>query len=113
MSEKYQIVRKCKDCPTWTQTVCRYVFGVYWCVKSGDGEGCTNPLDGVAESWRKAGWTPDKGKAVPITLPVEEPPKAKPEPPKVVRKSQPKKIAQVQLDLIPKPEPPPLSDDDY
>ena len=106
MSEKYQIVRKCKDCPTWTQTVCRYAFGVFWCVKSGDGEGCRNPLDDVAETWRKAGWTPDKGKAVPITLPVGEPPK-------VVRKPQPKKVAQVQLDLVPKPEPPPLSDDDY
>ena len=106
MSEKYQIVRKCKDCPTWTQTVCRYAFGVFWCVKSGDGEGCRNPLDDVAEAWRKAGWTPDKGRAVPIMLPVEEPPK-------VVRKPQPKKVAQLQLDLIPKPEPPPLSDDDY
>jgi len=113
MSEKYQIVRKCKDCPEWTQTVCHHAFGVYWCVKSGDGEGCKYPLDDVAEKWRKAGWTPDKGKAIPITLPVQEPPKTKSEPPKVVRKPQPKKVAQVQLDLISKPEPPPLSDDDY
>ena len=106
MSTEQQIARRCKDCPTWTQTVCRHALGVFWCVKSGDGEGCANPLDGVAEAWRKAGWTPDKGKSVPITLPVTEPPK-------VVRKPQPKKVAQVQLDLIPKPEPPPLSDDDY
>ena len=106
MSTEQQIVRRCKDCPTWTQIVCHHAFGVYWCVKSGDGEGCTNPLDSVAEAWRKAGWTPDKGKAVPITLLVAEPPK-------VVRKPQPKKVAQVQLDIIPKPEPPPLSDDDY
>lgn len=51
--------RKCKKCPEWTQTVCRFAFGAYWCVKSLDGEGCANPLDGVAEAWRKAGWTPD------------------------------------------------------
>lgn len=107
------IIRRCKDCPTWTKIVCRHAFGVYWCLKSNGGEGCSRPLDDAARIWRNDGWTPDKGKAVPITLPVEEPPKAKPEPPKVVRKSQPKKIAQVQLDLIPKPEPPPLSDDDY
>ena len=105
--------RRCEKCPPWTQTVCRHAFGKYWNDKSSGGEGCDHPLDGVAEAWRKAGWTPDKGKAVPITLPVQEPPKAKPEPPKVVRKPQPKKVAQVQLDLIPKPEPPPLSDDDY
>ena len=72
MSTEQQITRRCKDCPTWTHTVCRYAFGVYWCVKSGDGEGCTYPLDDVAEAWRNAGWTPDKGKAVPITLPVAE-----------------------------------------
>ena len=111
MSEKHQIVRKCKDCPTWTQTVCRHAFGVYWCVKSGDGEGCENPLDDVAEAWRKAGWKPGKSEAVPITLPVKEIPKQ--EPRKTVRKDPPKKESAVQLDLMPSSQPQPLTDDDY
>ena len=72
MSKKYQIVRKCKNCPTWTQIVCHYAFGVYWCVKSGDGEGCKYPLDDVAEQWRKGGWTPDKGTTKKIVLPPKD-----------------------------------------
>lgn len=72
MSENTQIVRKCKDCPKGTQAVCHHAFGAYWCIKSEDGEGCAHPLDGVAEAWRKAGWTPGNGKSVPITLPVDE-----------------------------------------
>ena len=97
MSEKYQIVRKCKDCPTWTQTVCRHAFGVYWCLKSNGGEGCSRPLDDAVRIWRNDGWTPRNGMSIP----------------KTVRKAPPKKESAVQLDLIPKPEPPPLSDDDY
>lgn len=53
------MTRKCGDCPPWTQTVCRHAFGKYWADKSSGGEGCDHPLDGVAEAWRKAGWTPD------------------------------------------------------
>ena len=105
MSKKYQIVRKCKDCPEWTQTVCHHAFGVYWCVKSGDGEGCKYPLDDVAEKWRKGGWTPDKSETVPITVSVKELEKPKPKPSK--------KVSQVQLDLVPTAEPAPLTDDDY
>ena len=93
-----KITRKCKDCPTWTQTVCRHAFGVYWCIKSGDGEGCRNPLDEVAEAWRKAGWAPDKDEPVLINLPI---------------KKQSKSLNQEVFDFAVKPEPPPLTDNDY
>ena len=92
---KHTPARRCKDCPKWTQTVCRHAFGAYWCIKSEDGEGCAHPLDGVAEAWRKAGWTPGRGKAVPISLPVEG------------RKSC------VQTSLLLTAGLPPLSDSDY
>jgi len=72
MSKKSQIARRCKVCPPWTQTVCRHAFGVFWCIKSGDGEGCTYPLDDVAEIWRQGGWEPGKNKPVPVTLPVKK-----------------------------------------
>ena len=111
MSTDQQIARRCKDCPTWTQTVCHHAFGVFWCVKSGDGEGCANPLDDVAEAWRKAGWKPGKGKSIPITLPVKE--ISKQEPPNTARKAPPKKESAVQLDFMSASQPPPLTDDDY
>lgn len=62
--------RKCAECPTWTQTVCRHVFGANWGDKSRNGEGCDFHLDDVAEAWRKAGWTPEKGTTKEITLPL-------------------------------------------
>lgn len=69
------MTRKCGVCPTWTQTVCRHAFGEYWDGKSDGGKGCDHPLDGVAETWRKAGWTPDKGATKTITLPLPSRPK--------------------------------------
>lgn len=103
MSEKKQIVRQCKDCPKWTQIVCHHAFGVYWCIKSGGGKGCSYPLDDVAEAWHKGGWTPGNGETVPITLPIRDTPKPIP----------PRKKVYVQFDLMPTAELPPLSDDDY
>lgn len=50
--------RKCKKCLEQTKAVCKYVFGVFWCIKSDGGAGCDHPLDAVAESWREAGWSP-------------------------------------------------------
>ena len=91
---KHALARRCKDCPKRTKAVCHHAFGAYWCIKAGDGEGCEHPLDGVAESWRKAGWTPGEGMSVPIELPM----KGGSRPPN-------------QLDLA--FDPPPLSDDDY
>lgn len=111
MSEKKDIVRRCENCPEWTQTVCRHAFGAYWRGKSGDGTGCRYPLDEVAEAWRKAGWNPGKGKSIPITLPVKEIPKQ--EPPKTMRKAPPKKESAVQPDLMSASQLPPLTDDDY
>lgn len=67
--------RKCAECPTWTQTVCRHAFGKFWDVKSRNGEGCDFHLDDVADAWRKAGWTPDKGVTKTITLPLPSRPK--------------------------------------
>ena len=64
------MTRQCAECPPLTQTVCRHAFGKYWIDKSGGGEGCDHPLDGVAEAWRSAGWTPDKGETKRITLPL-------------------------------------------
>lgn len=62
--------RKCAECPEWTQIVCRHAFGKFWADKSGNGEGCDYPLDDVAESWRKRGWSPDKGETTRLTLPL-------------------------------------------
>lgn len=106
MSAKLQISRYCKECPEWTHTVCCFVFGKFWLDKSHDGEGCVNPLDDVAESWRKAGWKPGDG----VKALVKFSQNGKP--------SISRKPATRQTSLFsspnPKPaEPPPLSDDDY
>jgi len=69
------VKRRCADCPPWTQTVCRHAFAAFWNAKSGNGEGCDYPLDDVAEAWRKAGWTPDKGATKAITLPLPSAPR--------------------------------------
>lgn len=69
------MTRKCGVCPPWTQTVCRHAFGKYWNDKSDGGKGCDHPLDGVAEAWREAGWTPDKGATRTITIPLPSRPK--------------------------------------
>lgn len=53
------LARKCADCPAEVAAVCRHAFGAFWGGKSGGGEGCCHPMDGVAEAWRRAGWTPD------------------------------------------------------
>lgn len=91
---KHALARRCCDCPKRTKAVCRHAFGVFWCIKSCDGEGCAHPLDGVAEAWSKAGWTPDKGKSVPIELPMT---------------NEKRPLAHPNLAF----EPPPLTDDDY
>ena len=67
------MMRRCEECPAWTQTVCRHAFGRFWEVRSGGGEGCLHPLDGVAEAWRKAGWKPDAqeaAKTAPVSVPA-------------------------------------------
>lgn len=91
---KHAPARRCRDCPKRTKAVCRHAFGVFWCIKSGDGEGCDHPLDGVAEAWGKSGWTPDNGKSVPIELSMTK---------------ENRQLEQRNLEF----EPPPLSDDDY
>ena len=65
-----EVKRRCAECPTWTQTVCRHAFGKFWNAKSGDGEGCNTPLDDVAEAWRKAGWTTEQGVTKRLTIPL-------------------------------------------
>ena len=62
--------RKCEVCPAEVMAVCRYAFGKYWNDKSKNGEGCDHPLDGVAEAWKKAGWTPKDGETVGLVLPT-------------------------------------------
>ena len=84
-----KITRLCKDCPEWTQVVCKHAFGVYWCIKSRDGKGCSLPIDNVAKAWSKAGWTENNGNSIPIAVPI--------------------KISQTNIQF----QPPPLSDDDY
>lgn len=67
------MTRNCGECPEWTRTVCRHAFGKFWADKSGGGEGCDHPLDGVAEAWRKAGWKPDAqraAKTAPLSVPA-------------------------------------------
>ena len=56
-------MRRCDECPAWTQTVCRHAFGAFWDGKSKGGKGCAHPLDGVAEAWSRSGWMPDAQKA--------------------------------------------------
>ena len=67
--------RKGEVCPAEVQAVCRHAFGKFWNDKSTNGEGCDYPLDAVAEAWRKAGWTPEKGVTKTITLPLPSRPK--------------------------------------
>ena len=64
------VSRRCALCPAWTRTVCRHAFGRFWGDKSRGGEGCAFPLDGVAEAWRRAGWTPGDGVTGEISLPL-------------------------------------------
>lgn len=106
MKKEPEISRRCKDCLEWTHTVCCFAFGKSWRDKSHDGEGCTNPLDGVAEAWRKAGWKPSDGVKAHVKF-------ASDGKPKISRKPA---MRQTSLSLSPKQkpaEPPPLSDDDY
>lgn len=65
-----EMTRRCALCPAWTRTVCRHAFGRFWGDKSRGGVGCAFPLDGVAEAWRRAGWTPSDGVTKAITLPL-------------------------------------------
>lgn len=67
--------RKCEECPTDVQAVCRHAFGKFWGVKSHDGEGCDYPLDGVAKAWYAKGWKPGTGATVKLTLPLDGAPK--------------------------------------
>lgn len=67
---KHAPARRCSDCPKRTKAVCRHAFGVFWCIKSCDGEGCDHPLDGVAEAWGKTGWTPGTEMSAPQETPV-------------------------------------------
>lgn len=64
--------RKCADCPAEVVEVCRRAFGRWWNGKSGGGEGCCHPIDGVLEAWRRAGWRPDATEAretAPVSVP--------------------------------------------
>ena len=91
--------RRCEKCPPWTQTVCRHAFGKYWNDKSDGGKGCTQPLDGVAEAWRKAGWTPDKGATKAITLPLPSAPRR----PATASKIQSPAVSMTQLKMPTRP----------
>ena len=100
---KHALARRCSDCPKRTKAVCHLAFGVFWCIKSGDGEGCDHPLDGVAEAW---------GKCRTDSMSVVESPKlathgnARAKIPSV-------KTSFVQLELTAATDKPPLSDSDY
>ena len=91
--------RKCEKCPPWTQTVCRHAFGERWNGKSDGGKGCDHPLDDVAEAWRKAGWTPDKGATKAITLPLP----AAPRRPATVSLTQSPTVSKTQLKMPVRP----------
>jgi len=70
--------RRCKDCPTGTRIVCEFAFAKLWTDKSHDGAGCDNPVDDVAEAWRREGWTLEKAQlatsSLGITLGFRRPP---------------------------------------
>ena len=66
--------RKCGECPVEVQAVCRHAFGKFWDGKSHGGEGCDNPLDGVAKAWYAKGWRPGTGASVKLTLPLKDAP---------------------------------------
>jgi len=86
------VKRRCAQCPTWTQTVCRHAFGERWNGKSHDGEGCNTPMDDVAEAWRKAGWTPESGvSSVTVRLPL---------PTRPARPVRPVRLTQGELKLM-------------
>ena len=91
--------RMCKDCPAETVAVCRHVWNRFWNDKSSGGEGCDHPMDGVAEAWRKAGWTPDKGETVAITLPLP----AAPRRPATASKIQSPTVSMTQLKMPTRP----------
>lgn len=87
------MTRACKECPSSTRTVCKHAFGVYWCIKSQDGEGCNSPMDATADAWLASGWRKTSPKPAPAA-PSNTPPKQKPN-------------KQSEIDFSP------LSDDDY
>lgn len=99
---KHALSRRCGDCPKRTKAVCRHAFGVFWCIKSCDGEGCAHPPDDVAEAWRKAGWTPGTGMSAPQETPVVDVKKP------VERKMKRRYVQEELLNATM-----PLTDDDY
>lgn len=111
---KHAPARRCSDCPKRTKAVCRHAFGVFWCIKSCDGEGCAHPLDGVAEAWSKAveRMGARSCKSVPVDLSVVETPRLATHGDVRVKMSS-RKTTFIQLDLIAAEEPPPLTDSDY
>lgn len=110
MSKEEKIVRPCRDCPEWTHTVCCFAFGKFWRDKSRNGEGCAHPVDGVAESWRKAGWKPGGKPRADISFLLDA--KTEKLMPRVVKRQCEQKS--LFAPSMQKPaEPPPLTDDDY
>lgn len=108
MNETPKTIRRCRDCPEWTHTVCCFAFGKFWRDKSGNGEGCSHPMDVVAESWHKAGWKPGGKPRKRITLPIETPSA------KTADTTTPYRQTSLFTPSSQKPaEPPPLTDDDY
>lgn len=99
---KHAPARRCSDCPKRTKAVCRHAFGVFWCIKSCDGEGCAHSLDGVAEAWSKAGWTLGTGMSAPQETPVVDVKKP------VERKMKRRYVQEELLNATM-----PLTDDDY
>lgn len=108
MNETPKTVRRCGDCPEWTHTACCFAFGKFWRGKSGNGGGCEHPMDGVAESWRKAGWKPGGKPGKRPALPTGTPPAKNAGRPNPYR--QPGLFAPSGQKAD---EPPPLTDDDY
>lgn len=91
--------RMCGECPAEVQAVCRHAFGKFWGEKSSNNEGCDHPLDGVAEAWREAGWTPQDGKTNPITLPYPRAPRRR----STVSKIQSATVSMTQLKMPRRP----------
>ena len=107
MSEEQDITRRCKDCPDTTHTVCGFVFGKFWRNKSRNGHGCANPLDEVAEAWKKAGWKPGDAPRAKLALPMDEKKQ------KAVMKAATYQQGNLFSPNEKPAEPPPLSDEDY
>lgn len=99
---KHAPAKRCSDCPKRTKAVCRHAFGVFWCIKSCDGEGCAHPLDGVAEAWSNAGLTPGTEMSAPQETPVVDVKKP------VERKMKRRYVQEELLNATM-----PLTDDDY